>query len=110
MNQLDLLDIAPNARPSDPETAVEAANAHPALRGADRKAALLAHAAHPFGLTDFELSTLIGRQQTSAGKRRGELRDAGLIAQTEIKRPSPSGTPALVWRITQDGLALARTL
>jgi hypothetical protein len=94
----------PGSRRTDPETSHQAADRHPALRRTDRRDALIAHADHPAGLTDYELADLIGRQQNSAGKRRGELRDLGLIEQTDKRRPAPSGSPAIVWRITQSGL------
>jgi hypothetical protein len=52
------------------------------------------------GMTDFELAEALGLQQTSAGKRRGELRDAGLVADSGRRRPSPSGSSAIVWVAT----------
>lgn len=104
----DLFSVA--ARRSDPETSHQAADRHPALRQTDRRAALLAHAAYPAGLTDFELADIMGRQQTSAGKRRGELRDLGMIEQTKDRRPAPSRSPAIVWRITADGINAAECL
>jgi hypothetical protein len=64
---------------------------------------------HPAGLTDFELAEKTGRQQTSIGKRRGECARAGLVDVVMnadgklLKRPSPSGADALVWRITEQG-------
>jgi hypothetical protein len=59
---------------------------------------------HPAGLTDFEIADLLGRQQTSLGKRRLDLQRLGLVVKAtddagrEIKRPAPSGSLALVWR------------
>jgi len=47
----------------------------------------------------------MGRQQTSAGKRRGELRDAGYIEDGLMRRPAPSGSMAIVWCITAKGRA-----
>lgn len=95
--QPDLL--GPGARNSDPETSHRAAARDPDRKMRDRTAVLRAHYEHPDGLTDFELAEIVGRQQTSAGKRRGELRDMGLIEATELRRPAPSGSPAIVWRI-----------
>jgi hypothetical protein len=92
-----------NARTIDPETSHQAALRHPTSRARDLGMVLAAHRAHPDGLTDFELAALVGRQQTSAGKRRGELRDMSLIEATELRRPAPSGSPAIVWRITERG-------
>jgi hypothetical protein len=95
--------FAPTSRMADPDTARAAGNAHPSLRANDRHAALLAHAANPAGLSDFELADIMGRQQTSAGKRRGELRDLGFIEDSGLRRDSPSGSSAIVWRITSLG-------
>ena len=89
----------PAARWTDPETSHEAAAAHPDVRATDRDLALTVLRAHPDGLTDFELGVLMGRQQTSAGKRRCDLMRLGLVEYAGIKRPSPSGSPARVWRV-----------
>lgn len=88
----------PVARRSDPITSHRAAA--DAKRGAAtlRARCLEALRAHPEGLTDFQLADLLGSQQTSAGKRRGELVAAGLVEATEETRPSPSGSQARVWR------------
>lgn len=92
------------ARNTDPATSHAAARRAPSARNDDRRAVLAEHAkAHLTGLTDFELAGLLDRQQTSVGKRRGELRDAGFIEATPYRRPSPSGSPAIVWLITSLG-------
>lgn len=96
--------IAPAARREDPDTSQAAAARSPSGRARDRQAVLAALVDHPHGLTDFELAALVGRQQTSAGKRRGELRDAGFVEATALRRPAPSGSPAIVWRVTQQGI------
>ncbi len=92
---------------------------HPAVRVNDRDTcqeptevrmssgrlkALAAHYLHPEGLTDFELAALTDTAQTSIGKRRGELEQAGLIVATTKRRPAPSGKAAIVWRITSQGV------
>lgn len=100
----------PTARRTDPETSHRAADRMKPLAGADRITVLIAHFSHCGGLTDFELASFLGRQQTSVGKRRGELRDVGYIEATEIKRPAPSGSGAIVWRITERGKRAAREL
>lgn len=93
----------PNVRPTDPDTSHAAAARKPSRRLIDRQACLVIHASHPAGLTDFELAVMMNRQQTSAGKRRGELRDAGYIEDSLIRRPAPSGSNAIVWRVTEAG-------
>jgi DNA-binding transcriptional ArsR family regulator len=86
-----------SARRGDPETSHQAArDAH--VNAKTHRARVLAMLeAHPGGLTDFELAERLGLQQTSAGKRRGELRDAGLVVDSGSKRPAPSGSAAIVW-------------
>ena len=95
-------------RNSDPETSQAAALRMPNLRSRDRLTVLRTHAMHPQGLTDFELAALLQRQQTSVGKRRGELRDAGLITKSPARRLAPSGSPAIVWAITSAGQTFIR--
>ena len=96
----------PTARASDPGTS-HAAAATASLRAAtDRALVLRIHQQWTSGLTDFELAELAGRQQTSLGVRRGDLRKAGLIRDSGLKRPAPSGSPATVWVITDEGRAV----
>lgn len=110
--QPDLLTWSPppNARANDPDTSIAAANLNPLLRHTDRRAALLALYHATDGLTDFELGEAIGRKQTSAGKRRGELRDEALARDSGQRRPSDTGSPSIVWCLTEDGRAEARKL
>lgn len=107
--QLTLLDWSPAARNSDPDTSHRAAQRAAIFRNNDQWRVLIAHAEHPYGITDFELESLTDIRQTSGGKRRGELRDLGYIADSGKRRPAPSGSPAIVWKITSEGLAMART-
>jgi transcription initiation factor IIE alpha subunit len=102
--------VPPNVRPNNPSTSHLAANAHPTVRGKDRIAALLMLATFPSGLTDYELADLINRQQNSAGKRRQELRDNGLVEETTERRKGPSGSLCIVWRINEAGLRLAKEI
>lgn len=100
----------PSARNTDPDTSVAAALRNLQGRVTDRKMALGHLFRHPDGLTDFELADIMRRQQTSAGKRRGELRDLGLVSATEARRSAPSGSPAIVWAITPKGRAVFAAL
>ncbi len=95
-----------SARTTDPETSHEAAAQAPEQRARDRDRALAALVASADGLTDFELGALLGRQQTSAGKRRGELRDAGLVRDSGRRRLAPSGSRAIVWEVRPPPAAL----
>jgi hypothetical protein len=105
MSEQTLFDWSPppNVRATDPDTSHRAAARAPSLRAHDRRAALLILADNPEGLTDFEVGALMCRQQTSAGKRRGELRDLGLVRDSGARRASPSGSSAIVWVITEAG-------
>lgn len=97
-------------RRADPETSWQAAFRNVTRKATDRVLALAVHYARPHGLTDFELGDLMKRQQTSAGKRRGELRDIGLIEASDLRRDAPSGSPAIVWVITAEGQRVHREL
>lgn len=103
--QTKLDDLMTMVRKSDPDTsamaAVDAAKA--ASRG--RVIALRALQDHWLnGLTDFELAEVTGWQQTSIGKRRGECVSQGWVENSGEKRAAPSGSLAIVWRITEAGL------
>ena len=100
MTQLAIFPGGPTHRRADHPTSIDASKIP---RHTDRALVLDAHQQHPGGLTDFELAELLGRQQTSVGKRRGELVNAGLIIATTRRRKSPSGSPAIVWQITPAG-------
>lgn len=89
------------SRRRDPTTSHDAANANQSGRHKDRQRALEIHRAHPDGLTDHELAALMDRVQPSAGKRRGELRDAGLIVDSGERRRTPQGSTAIVWKLKQ---------
>jgi hypothetical protein len=91
-------DLTGMARDTDPDTSWMAAADAFVNADTDRARALAELRAHPEGLTDFELGALMGRQQTSAGKRRGELRDQGLVVNSGSKRSAPSGSLAIVWK------------
>ena len=103
MTQSTLFDIPDDppthamARHTDPDTSHAAALDARENSGIHRALALRVLREAPDGLTDFELAAKTGLQQTSIGKRRGELRDAGLVVDSGRKRPSPSGSAAIVW-------------
>ncbi len=100
----------PRFRTGDQATSVAAGRAAGFRASEGRLLALRTLAAHPDGLTDFELAALTGIAQTSIGKRRGECAAAGLVqavmisADVTLKRPAPSGAAAIVWEITAAGL------
>jgi DNA-binding transcriptional ArsR family regulator len=123
MNQASLFDddqedpTVGMVRATDPETShVAAAESIDRKESHQRLALTALHAAGGAGLTDFELAAVTGVQQTSIGKRRGELRDAGLVCRSVLEdgktrtRPSPSASPAIVWELTDRGITAAEGL
>lgn len=103
----------PAARASDPETSHEAAALAKFKASPHRILCLQALMRGP--MTDFELATVTGLQQTSIGKRRLDCQRAGLVSHylepvvsglrepLPLKRKSPSGALAFVWEITPAG-------
>ena len=98
----------PLARNSDPITSFEAARDASFKASAHRIKAL--QALFDFGpMTDFELADATGLQQNSIGKRRKDCQDVGFVDVltdedgVKVKRPAPSGSKALVWKLTQAG-------
>ena len=110
MTQLSIDFDAPErmARKSDPLTCFQAAQDARQHASRGRMLVLEALASSYAGMTDFDLARVTGWQQTSIGKRRGECVDAGWVEVAtvegiKVKRQSPSGSMALVWRIMPAG-------
>lgn len=100
--QLSFEDL-PLVRSTDPDTSRAAAAAQtPARLSTGRLLALVALGTHG-PLTDFELADHTGRAQTSIGCRRKDLARVGLVEATGDTRPSPTGSPSKVWRLTDAG-------
>lgn len=55
------------------------------------------------GATDVEIEAALRLNRPTGGNRRGELRDARLVAATDRTRPTATGSPARVWAITDRG-------
>ena len=93
--------LRPMYRATDPDTSRDAAIL--ALHSASAHRQLAARAllaAGPRGATDFELADATGLAQTSVGKRRHDLCQAGLVVALlgpdgkQVRRPTPSGATA----------------
>jgi hypothetical protein len=99
----------PLARRTDPVTSHEAAHRASFRASAHRVMAMEALFKHG-SLTDFELADVTGLQQTSIGKRRKDCQDAGFIDRLKdkegltVKRKTPSGSNAIVWNLTKEGM------
>ena len=98
----------PAHRVLDGDTARAAAAKAKATASGGRRLVLEVLEANYTGQTDFDLAAATGWQQTSIGKRRGECAAAGLVEATTLRRPAPSGSPAIVWRITSKGIEALR--
>ena len=105
--------FTPAARHTDPETSHVAAE-DAKVRACKSRQLVLDWLYQRGPMTDFELAAITSYQQTSIGKRRGECVAAGWVeANTDqhgkkIKRPAPSGSMALTWRITSLGRHVCR--
>ncbi len=108
LRQLTLDDVAlPLVRASDPATSrAAAAVVKPRLN--ETRLVVLDHLARHVhdGLTDHELSASTEMVLSSAAKRRGDLCKLGYVEEAGNRRPSPSGVPSLVWRVSQRGYRL----
>lgn len=104
----------PMARNTDPETSHEAAA--DATFSASRGRRIAMFTLFDYGpLTDFELEAQTGIRRNSIGKRRGDCVPPGFVEKYEIdgelvKRPTESGSLAIVWTLTQAGVKYVRTL
>jgi hypothetical protein len=88
------------ARRSDPDTAHEAANANQEVRGEQRtKVWEYLKSCGANGATDYEISVACGILRTSAGKRRKELVDLGLVEYAGFTKPTDTGSSAKAWRV-----------
>lgn len=128
-DQDSLFEIAGTARASDPPTSHEAAKANPVGRNTLRARVLqmLMRARigqtneldnRQRGFTDYEIAVLLDMPQLrgSVSKRRGELKDLGLVEFVmqpdghTLLRPTDTGSMAIVWRLTDAGVELANQM
>ena len=93
--------ISPS-RHTDPETAHIAAGANEDIRGTQRIAVMAHYRERGItGSTDYEPGEKLCILRTSAGKRRKELCEAGLIVDSGTRRPTDTGSTAIVWLATE---------
>lgn len=62
------------------------------------------------GRTDYELGETLRILRTSAGKRRKELMEAGLVEASGGRRITDTGSTAIVWVLTEKGREVATLL
>lgn len=95
-------DPSKNVRKTDPVTSHLAAYEHPKFRQTLRSRVLVAlQNAGWHGLTDDELAMVLHHSLNSVNKRRGELRDQGLVVDSGRRRKTASGSLAIVWVVAQ---------
>lgn len=99
---------APSHRINDWDTSIDAAKSAEINCSENQLIALRLIKEKP--MTDYDLADATGMQQNSIGKRRCDLFKAGFVEPEtsatgeNVKRPSPSGTPCISWKITQAGI------
>jgi len=109
MDLIDLMQIAPTSRRSDPVTSREAAAKAEMRATENRMLVLLNLIVRP--MSDFDLAEATGRLATSIGKRRHDCMTAGLVEQALDGRgepafgKTPTGSRCMIWAITQAGRA-----
>lgn len=85
------------ARNTDPDTSLEAAQSITDEARRDVYARIICIIFEHGPQTDWQLGQRLGLLATSAGKRRGEMRDMGLVVRTEFRGPTATG-PKKGWR------------
>ncbi len=96
--------VVPLHRRNDKDTSIQAADAQLARLSINQTKVLNAlAAAGEVGMLDHDHQKINGLMQDSAGKRRKELQERGLVRDSGIRRPSPRGPLAIVWCITEAG-------
>lgn len=108
---LPFLDPSAHHHRSDPDTSVQVAHeaCEPERVTARLRTVMACHSAHVDGLTDDELQRLLPELGHTAKARRVDLRDAGLVEDSGVRRATVKGRPAVVWTITTTGIGWCRT-
>lgn len=82
------------------DTEIEAAESVTPITGRLRMQAYTLLKRYPKrGLTDDEGGVLMGSDRLTFGRRRQELVIAGLVEDSGVRRPGPSGRSTVVWRV-----------
>jgi hypothetical protein len=96
-------------RANDRDTA-RAAGERVNLTEGQRKVFLALAGAGSRGLIDHDHQRLNGLIPTSAGKRRLELMQAGLVVDSGHRRATSTGTAAIVWVLSDAGIQVAKSM
>ena len=84
-------------RATDPDTSRTAAE-NATRRGPSQRKRIWEALQRLGGATDYELAQATGILRSSAAKRRQELVELGHVMETPQRRPTDTGTLAIVWR------------
>ena len=85
------------ARTTDPDTSHLAAESA-SVRGPNQRLKVWEAIKHLGEATDYEISAFLQILRSSAGKRRQELTELGLVESTGKRRVTDTGSAAIVWR------------
>lgn len=87
------------ARTTQPDTAHQAAR-NASRRGPTQRMRVWEALRNLGDATDYELAQHLGILRSSAAKRRQELLDLGYVVGTPFRRPTDTGSAAVVWRLS----------
>lgn len=106
-----MLDVPLSYRRTDPDTSRQAAEDNAPRRTAQQERVLAALAfMGDEGATDAAVASHVGLPGNTIATRRRELETLGLVERTEERRRTPSGSTAIVFRVTDAGRALVEEL
>lgn len=108
--QSSLLGELPHLHRTNDRDTARAAAQRVNLTEGQRKVFLALAGAGSRGLLDHDHERLNGLIPTSAGKRRLELTQMGLVEDSGHRRATATGTAAIVWVLTDAGRQVARTM
>lgn len=98
MNELALIfDPSRLARTTDPDTSHAAARSA-SVKGPNQRTIVWQTLNQLSEATDYEIAQATGLLRSSAGKRRQELVELGLVEATSKRRLTDTGSTAIVWR------------
>jgi predicted ArsR family transcriptional regulator len=86
-----------------PETSAKAASDIADISGKQRLLVYKSIENSPDGMTDAQLEADLGIQGSSVRPRRKELQERGLIEDSGLRRTTPSGRQAVVWKTCEQG-------
>ena len=96
-NLFSLFEATRLARTTDPDTSHLAAKSA-SVRGPNQRLKVWEAIKHLGEATDYEISAYLQILRSSAGKRRQELTEVGLVEDSGKRRLTDTGSSAIVWR------------